>query len=128
VTSPHSTSVPSGDQVAATFSARNVKDGSRRSVDAKFVFIGAGGGALHLLQASGENPGVEVGHRHRRRADRGLAVGLGEVQRRDVRVDGSWRVTARNVKDGSRRSVDAKFVFIGAGGGALHPRPSRCAR
>jgi hypothetical protein len=24
-----------------------------------------------------ENPGVEVGHRHRRRADRGLAVGCG---------------------------------------------------
>ncbi len=35
-------------------------------------------------------------------------------------ADGSWRVTARNLKDGSRQSVDAKFVFIGAGGGALH--------
>ena len=43
-----------------------------------------------------------------------------EVQGITKNADGSWRVTARNVKDGSRRSVDAKFVFIGAGGGALH--------
>ncbi|MFE1601769.1 malate dehydrogenase (quinone) [Methylobacterium sp. ID0610] len=35
-------------------------------------------------------------------------------------ADGSWRVTSRNLKDGSKQSVDAKFVFIGAGGGALH--------
>ncbi|HEY0290869.1 MAG TPA: malate dehydrogenase (quinone) [Hansschlegelia sp.] len=35
--------------------------------------------------------------------------------------DGSWRVSYRNLKDGSgERSVDAKFVFIGGGGGALH--------
>ncbi|MBE7197563.1 MAG: malate dehydrogenase (quinone), partial [Parafilimonas terrae] len=35
-------------------------------------------------------------------------------------ADGSWRVSSKNLKDGSRQSVDAKFVFIGAGGGALH--------
>ncbi|KMO40734.1 malate:quinone oxidoreductase [Methylobacterium variabile] len=43
-----------------------------------------------------------------------------EVQGIAKNPDGSWRVTARNLKDGSRQSVDAKFVFIGAGGGALH--------
>ena len=35
-------------------------------------------------------------------------------------ADGTWRVTSANVKDGTRRTTDAKFVFIGAGGGALH--------
>ena len=34
--------------------------------------------------------------------------------------DGTWRVTSKNLKDGSRHTVDARFVFIGAGGGALH--------
>ena len=43
-----------------------------------------------------------------------------EVEGIAKNADGSWRVASRNVKDGSRRSVDAKFVFIGAGGGALH--------
>ncbi|MBB2960476.1 malate dehydrogenase (quinone) [Methylobacterium sp. R2-1] len=32
----------------------------------------------------------------------------------------TWRVTSKNLKDGSRHTVDARFVFIGAGGGALH--------
>jgi len=35
-------------------------------------------------------------------------------------ADGSWRVTSKNLKDGTTHSVDAQFVFIGAGGGALH--------
>jgi malate dehydrogenase (quinone) len=43
-----------------------------------------------------------------------------EVESIVKNADGSWRVTAKNLKDGSRQSVDAKFVFIGAGGGALH--------
>jgi malate dehydrogenase (quinone) len=43
-----------------------------------------------------------------------------EVEGITKNADGSWRVSSRNAKDGSRRSVDAKFVFIGAGGGALH--------
>jgi malate dehydrogenase (quinone) len=34
--------------------------------------------------------------------------------------DGRWRVTSKNLKDGTRQTVEAKFVFIGAGGGALH--------
>ncbi|MCF4128396.1 malate dehydrogenase (quinone) [Methylobacterium sp. SyP6R] len=43
-----------------------------------------------------------------------------EVQGIEKNPDGSWRVTSRNLKDGSRQAIDAKFVFIGAGGGALH--------
>ncbi|WP_267421050.1 malate dehydrogenase (quinone) [Methylobacterium sp. GC_Met_2] len=43
-----------------------------------------------------------------------------EVESIVKNADGSWRVTSKNLKDGSRQSVDAKFVFIGAGGGALH--------
>lgn len=33
--------------------------------------------------------------------------------------DNSWHVTIKDVKNGSERAVDAKYVFIGAGGGAL---------
>ncbi|MCJ2085638.1 malate dehydrogenase (quinone) [Methylobacterium sp. E-005] len=43
-----------------------------------------------------------------------------EVESIVKNADGSWRVTSKNLKDGSLQSVDAKFVFIGAGGGALH--------
>jgi malate dehydrogenase (quinone) len=42
-----------------------------------------------------------------------------EVQGIVRNSDGSWRVTTSNAKDGER-SVDARFVFVGAGGGALH--------
>ena len=35
-------------------------------------------------------------------------------------ADGSWRVVYKNLKDGTESVTDAKFVFIGAGGGALH--------
>nr|WP_238309491.1 malate dehydrogenase (quinone) [Methylobacterium organophilum] len=43
-----------------------------------------------------------------------------EVETIERNSDGTWRVTSKNLKDGSRKSLDAKFVFIGAGGGALH--------
>ncbi|MGC0903050.1 malate dehydrogenase (quinone) [Pantoea agglomerans] len=33
--------------------------------------------------------------------------------------DNSWRVTIKDAKNGNERAVDAKYVFIGAGGGAL---------
>jgi len=33
--------------------------------------------------------------------------------------DNSWHVTIKDVKSGDERTVDAKYVFIGAGGGAL---------
>jgi malate dehydrogenase (quinone) len=34
-------------------------------------------------------------------------------------ADNSWHVTIKDVKSGDERCVDAKYVFIGAGGGAL---------
>ncbi|WP_420223730.1 malate dehydrogenase (quinone) [Pigmentiphaga litoralis] len=34
--------------------------------------------------------------------------------------DGTWRVEYKNLKDGQTSQTDARFVFIGAGGGALH--------
>ncbi|KTC33191.1 MAG: malate dehydrogenase (quinone) [Pseudomonas sp.] len=43
-----------------------------------------------------------------------------EVEEIERNKDGSWRVTYKNLKDGSKTETDAKFVFIGAGGGALH--------
>lgn len=43
-----------------------------------------------------------------------------EVENIERNADGTWRVTYSNVRDGSEQSVDARFVFIGAGGAALH--------
>ncbi|MBH8611011.1 malate dehydrogenase (quinone) [Pseudomonas mohnii] len=43
-----------------------------------------------------------------------------EVQDITKNADGSWRVSYKNLKDGSQSETDARFVFIGAGGGALH--------
>jgi malate dehydrogenase (quinone) len=43
-----------------------------------------------------------------------------EVQDITKNEDGSWRVSYKNLKDGTKSETDAKFVFIGAGGGALH--------
>ena len=43
-----------------------------------------------------------------------------EVQDITRNADGSWRVSYKNLKDGKKSETDAKFVFIGAGGGALH--------
>jgi malate dehydrogenase (quinone) len=43
-----------------------------------------------------------------------------EVQDITRNEDGSWRVSYKNLKDGTQTQTDAKFVFIGAGGGALH--------
>lgn len=34
-------------------------------------------------------------------------------------ADNSWHVTIKDVKSGDEHSIDAKYVFIGAGGGAL---------
>lgn len=33
--------------------------------------------------------------------------------------DNSWHVTIKDAKNGNERAVDAKYIFIGAGGGAL---------
>jgi len=46
-----------------------------------------------------------------------LSSEVQDIKRND---DGTWRVTYKNLKDGSETAADAKFVFIGAGGGALH--------
>ncbi|WP_219096663.1 malate dehydrogenase (quinone) [Pseudomonas sp. UMAB-40] len=43
-----------------------------------------------------------------------------EVQDITKNDDGTWRVSYKNLKDGTKSETDAKFVFIGAGGGALH--------
>jgi malate dehydrogenase (quinone) len=43
-----------------------------------------------------------------------------EVEEIKRNQDGSWRVTYKNLKDGTETSTDTKFLFIGAGGGALH--------
>ncbi|WNW12769.1 malate dehydrogenase (quinone) [Pseudomonas sp. DTU_2021_1001937_2_SI_NGA_ILE_001] len=43
-----------------------------------------------------------------------------EVEDITRNADGSWRVTYKNLKDGTESATDAKFLFIGAGGGALH--------
>lgn len=42
-----------------------------------------------------------------------------EVQDITRNADGTWRIGYKNLKDGSSTQTDAKFVFIGAGGGAL---------
>ena len=42
-----------------------------------------------------------------------------EVQDITRNADGSWHVEYKNLKDGTESATDAKFLFIGAGGGAL---------
>lgn len=46
-----------------------------------------------------------------------LSSEVEEIKRND---DGTWRVTYKNLKDGTETLTDTKFLFIGAGGGALH--------
>jgi malate dehydrogenase (quinone) len=41
------------------------------------------------------------------------------VQRLERETDGRWRVTVEDTVSGERRIVRARFVFVGAGGGAL---------
>lgn len=45
-----------------------------------------------------------------------LSTEVRDISRND---DGSWRVAYRNLGDGSDGVTDARFVFVGAGGGAL---------
>ncbi|MGV9614763.1 malate dehydrogenase (quinone) [Nocardia xishanensis] len=42
-----------------------------------------------------------------------------EVRDIDKQSDGSWKVSVRNLRTRQTRTVVAKFVFVGAGGGAL---------
>jgi malate dehydrogenase (quinone) len=46
-----------------------------------------------------------------------LSSEVEDIKRND---DGTWRVTYKNLKDGTETRTDTKFLFIGAGGGALH--------
>lgn len=50
--------------------------------------------------------------------------GMDLLQRHEVtdleRTASGWRVTVRNRNDGSRQVVDSRFVFVGAGGAAIH--------
>lgn len=50
----------------------------------------------------------------------GVDIGFGtEVRNLSKQSDGSWDVKVRNTRTGSTRRVNAKFVFVGAGGYAL---------
>jgi malate dehydrogenase (quinone) len=53
-------------------------------------------------------------------AARGVAVHCNQrVQALDKETDGRWKVTVRDTVTGEHRTVRARFVFVGAGGGAL---------
>ncbi|MGY1643786.1 malate dehydrogenase (quinone) [Geodermatophilus sp. SYSU D00703] len=52
--------------------------------------------------------------------DRGVHVHTGQrVTAVERRTDGRWTVTVRDAVSGEERSVRTRFVFVGAGGGAL---------
>ncbi|MGY1623311.1 malate:quinone oxidoreductase [Geodermatophilus sp. SYSU D00965] len=52
--------------------------------------------------------------------DRGVHVHVGQrVTAVDRRSDGRWTVTVRDAASGEERTVRTRFVFVGAGGGAL---------
>jgi malate dehydrogenase (quinone) len=43
-----------------------------------------------------------------------------DVKNLTQQSDGSWIVKVENLRTGAKKTVHAKFVFVGAGGGALH--------
>ncbi len=43
-----------------------------------------------------------------------------EIRNLSKQSDGSWIVKVRNTRTGEKFRVEARFVFVGAGGGALH--------
>jgi malate dehydrogenase (quinone) len=65
-------------------------------------------GALtnHLVDHLNASPGFSVHYQHR-------VTGLSRE------YSGRWRIDMHDIKTGEQRSVSSKFVFIGAGGGAL---------
>ena len=53
-------------------------------------------------------------------AGRGVMVHCNQrVQHLEREADGRWKVTVRDTVTGERRAVRTRFVFVGAGGGAL---------
>lgn len=54
-------------------------------------------------------------------AQRGMDTLFGhEVTNLSKQSDGSWKLNVVNRRTGDRQKINAKFVFLGAGGGALH--------
>ncbi len=54
-------------------------------------------------------------------AQRGMDTMFGhEVTNLSKQSDGSWKLNVVNRRTGDRQKINAKFVFLGAGGGALH--------
>jgi malate dehydrogenase (quinone) len=84
--------------------------GSDEPVAATRIITGADVdyGALthHLVHHLVNQPGFSVQYRHR----------VTDITRE---TDGRWSIKVEDLSNGSERTVKAKFVFIGAGGGAL---------
>jgi malate dehydrogenase (quinone) len=54
-------------------------------------------------------------------AQRGMTTMFGhEVRNLSKQSDGSWTLKVVNRRTGDKQKINAKFVFLGAGGGALH--------
>lgn len=84
-----------------TFDEPVVLNWSRQGTDVDFGSL-----SRQLLSYVGESGGtLHFGH---------------EVVNLDKQSDGTWSVTVKNLRDGQKRKVQARFVFVGAGGGALH--------
>lgn len=50
----------------------------------------------------------------------GFTLRMGtEVRKITRNADGTWRIVSRDVKSGAGRTIDTRFLFIGAGGGSL---------
>ncbi|MGI8484819.1 MAG: malate:quinone oxidoreductase [Thermomicrobiales bacterium] len=65
------------------------------------------GELTRAMVASMQNDGVTISLNH-------------DVTALTRQSNGRWKVSVKNVKTGQRESVDSRFVFIGAGGRAIH--------
>ncbi|PWK79332.1 malate dehydrogenase (quinone) [Mucilaginibacter oryzae] len=80
-------------------------------VSATFMDIGTdvnfGSLTSALIGEMNKKPGVTVNLNH-------------EVNDLKRNADGSWKVVVKDKSTGTKRKLNARFVFVGAGGGALH--------
>ncbi|MEO3403692.1 malate:quinone oxidoreductase [Mucilaginibacter sp. CAU 1740] len=80
-------------------------------VSATFMDIGTdvnfGSLTSSLIGEISKKPGVSVSLNH-------------DVKNLKRNADGSWKVTVKDKTTGAKRKLNTKFVFVGAGGGALH--------
>lgn len=80
-------------------------------VSATFMGIGTdvnfGSLTSTLIGEISKKPGVSVSLNH-------------DVKNLKRNADGSWKVTVKDKSTGAKRTLNTKFVFVGAGGGALH--------